>query len=203
MKKYTVVTLLVLACTMVWVGQSQAVRLLDEEKALKEMFPKADQVVAEEKELTNEEIDALKELLGGKLNHITKIKGKKLRVNTDYDFHFAMKDGQKVGVAVIEKQPGKWGPVEFIVALDAATGKVANLAVMSYKERRGRPIARKNFLKQFLGLGSKARIKVKRDIRAISGATISSDCACFAVKKVIALYRVLYGVEEPEEKAEK
>lgn len=33
----------------------------------------------------------------------------------------------------------------------------------------------------------------------ISGATISSDCACFAVKKVIALYEELF-VDKAQDK---
>ena len=33
---------------------------------------------------------------------------------------------------------------------------------------------------------------VARDIRAISGATISSDCTCFSVKKAIAIYEEVF-----------
>ena len=58
---------------------------------------------------------------------------------------------------------------------------------MSYKEKRGRPIARKSFLKQFIGKRSGDPVQVRKDIRAISGATISSDATCFAVKKAIAI----------------
>ena len=59
---------------------------------------------------------------------------------------------------------------------------------MAYQEKRGRPIARNNFLDQFTGKGSSNPITLNKDIRAISGATISSDATCFAVKKVIAFY---------------
>jgi Na+-translocating ferredoxin:NAD+ oxidoreductase RnfG subunit len=43
-------------------------------------------------------------------------------------------------------------------------------------------------LDQFTGKGSSDPIALNKDIRAISGATISSDATCFAVKKVLALY---------------
>ncbi len=109
-----------------------------------------------------------------------------------------MKNNKAVKIAIIDAQPGKWGHDEFIIAIDLNTGKINNMAVMSYKEKRGRPIARLNFLKQFFGKGSIDPISVKsakgirKDIRAISGATISSDCACFAVKKVIAIYEEVF-----------
>ena len=105
---------------------------------------------------------------------------------------FRFELSQKAGVAVIEEQPGKWGPVEFIVALDPVSGKVKNLGVLAYSEKRGRPIARRNFLDQFVGKGGSDLIQVHKDIRAVSGATISSEASCFAVKKVIALYELLY-----------
>jgi hypothetical protein len=59
---------------------------------------------------------------------------------------------------------------------------------MSYQEKRGRPIARNNFLSQFFGKGSGDPVTINKDIRAISGATISSDATCFVVKKAIVLY---------------
>ena len=69
---------------------------------------------------------------------------------------------------------------------------------MEYKEKRGQPIARRNFLDQFVNKSDKDPISVRgekgipKDIRQISGATISSDCTCFAVKKVLALYKNVY-----------
>lgn len=54
---------------------------------------------------------------------------------------------KKISVAIIEKQLGKWGPIQYIVALDME-GKISNLAVMSFVEKRGKPIAKRLFLKQ-------------------------------------------------------
>lgn len=170
-----------------------AITLLTKEQALKEMFPDSDKIETQNRVLTAAEISAVKARLGGKLIHFQKgSASKEVEETTKYDFYFGIKDNQKASVAVIEEQPGKWGPVEFIILLDPNTAKVKNLAVMSYQEKRGRPIARKNFLDQFVGKGSEDALAVRKDIRAISGATISSDCACFAVKKVIALYETLF-----------
>lgn len=199
MKKIIVTFITVTICTIMAVTASHAVVMLSPEEALKKMFPDVDEVVTKSFTLTAEEVIAVKEKLGGAFVHYQAgSQSDKVDESTAYDFYVGMKNNQPVRVAIIEEQPGKWGPVEFIIAIDTANGNVNNLAVMSYQEKRGRPIARQNFLKQFMGKGSTNSISVrggkgiKKDIRAISGATISSDCACFAVRKVIALYENVF-----------
>ncbi len=180
-----------------------AMQLLTKEQALKEMLPEADKTITETKVLSDAKIGKIKERLGGSLFHYQKgSKSEEIQEKQEkkeYSFYFGVKEGKKIGVAFVEVQPGKWGPVELIVALDPAEGKVKNLAVMSYTEKRGRPIARRNFLKQFVGKGSEDRILVRKDIRGISGATISSDCAAFAVRKVIVLYEEVFLKKEGED----
>jgi Na+-translocating ferredoxin:NAD+ oxidoreductase RnfG subunit len=188
------ITFLCLLC-ICFSSNGNAVTLLTEEDALVEMFPDVDEVVSETVTLTAEKLSVVKERLGGSLVHFQKgSKSENVAETAQITLHYGIKDGKKVRMAIIDVQPGKWGPVVFIVAIDTATATVQNMAVMSYVEKRGRPIARKNFLKQFLGKGSSDHISVRSgkgvrvDIRAVSGATISSDATCFSVKKVIAIY---------------
>jgi len=188
----------VLLCTVLN-ADSIAVTLLTEEEALKQMFPDVDEVVRETISLTMAEVSAIKERLGGSLVHYQKgSQSENVEETTEITVFIGMKNGEKVRMAIIDIQPGKWGPVDFIVAIDTKSGTVNNLAVMAYVEKRGRPIARQNFLKQFIGKSSKDPIAVRsgkgvrRDIRAISGATISSDATCFSVKKVLAIYEEVY-----------
>ena len=195
MKRILTVLVMMTICGVLFIADCFAITLLKKEQALKKMFPDVDEVKNTNHVLTDEEIANIKKKLGGSLVHYQKgSKSEDIVEATEYDFFIGMKNNKIVRMAIIEEQPGKWGPVKFIIAIDAITGKVNNLAVMSYKEKRGRPIARQNFLKQFFGKGSSNPISVKsgkgirKDIRAISGATISSDCACFAVKKVLAIY---------------
>lgn len=165
--------------------------LLKKDQALKQMFPDVDEIITETKIVTPEDLNQLKDRMGGRLFLYQKgSKSKNLSEKNEYTFYFGVKNGERIGVAVIEIQPGKWGPVKFIIALDME-GKVQNLAVMSFVEKRGRPIARRSFLKQFLGKGRKDPIKIRKDIRAITGATISSRSVTFTVRKVIALYEEL------------
>lgn len=171
---------------------SYAFVLLTEEQALQEMLTEVDEIITETRIASPDELAEMKKKMGGRLVLFQKgSKAKELAAITEFTFYFGIKDGKKVSVAIIEKQPGKWGPIEYIVALDME-GKIQNLAVMSYVEKRGKPIAKRLFLKQFIGKSSKDKFRVKKDIRAISGATISSRSACFAVKKVTVLYEELY-----------
>jgi FAD:protein FMN transferase len=170
-------------------GISHAVVLLTKEQALKQVFPDVDQVTTETITLSAAEIAKIKGRLGGQLVHFQAgSQSEKVNENVNYTFYIGIKNNKQTGIAVIEEQPGKWGPVDFIIALSPNPGKVQNMAVMAYQEKRGRPIARNNFLDQFTGKGSSDPIALNKDIRAISGATISSECTCFAVKKVMALY---------------
>jgi Na+-translocating ferredoxin:NAD+ oxidoreductase RnfG subunit len=173
-------------------GVSYAFVLLTKEQALEKVFGKDREVVIETKYLTGEKLSKVKKRLGGKLVHYQAgSESRRVKGKTNIDFYFASKDGQKTGVAIIDVEPGKWGPVEFIIALNLK-GAVKVVRVMSYQEKRGRPIARRSFLRQYRGKSSKSRLKVGKDITGISGATISSRCATFAVKKAIVLYKELY-----------
>ncbi|MFH1311921.1 MAG: FMN-binding protein [Candidatus Eisenbacteria bacterium] len=198
--KHVVIAVSILAIGMIFSAECSAMRLLTQEQALKQMFPDAQSIVNDTHLLTMDEVERVKARLGGQLVHFQKgSESETVEENLEYHFYYSIVNGEKTGVAIIESQPGKWGPVEFCIALDLKTAKVKNLAVMSYQEKRGRPIARNNFLKQFVDKGSLDPIQVRKDIRAISGATISSDCTCFAVRKAIILYEELFfnsGVTE-------
>lgn len=170
----------------------QADRLLTEEQALKEMLPGVDRVEKVTKVLTDAEVGRIKARVGGMVMHQEGSKAKEMSENRNYNFYFGIKDNKKVGVAIFDSQPGKWGPVDFVMALEPATGKVTNMAVTAYVEKRGRPIALKSFLSQFFGKTSNDPIQVNKDINSISGATISAKCAAFQVKKVIVMYEEVF-----------
>ncbi len=173
-------------------GVSYAFVLLTKKQAFKKVFGKGREIVTETKRLKGETLARIKKRLGGKLVHYQKgSESKRVKGKTKIDFHFVLKDGQKAGVAIIDVEPGKWGPVKFIIAMDLK-GAVRKVRVMSYQEKRGRPIARLSFLRQYRGKTSKSRLKVGKDITGVSGATISSISATFAVKKAVVLYKELY-----------
>ena len=169
-----------------------ALRLLNKEEALKKVFEPGVEITTENKELAQAVLSKIKERLGGNLFFTQK--GSKLQGVEDkgsVEFYFASKNGEKIGVAVIDAEPGKWGAVEFIIAMDIK-GVVTRVEVMSSEEKRGQPVSRSSFTGQYKGKTGKDALVVGKDITGISGATITSRCATFAVKKAIVLYEELY-----------
>jgi Na+-translocating ferredoxin:NAD+ oxidoreductase RnfG subunit len=193
MSRKTISLLIIGLCiSLALSGVSYAFVLLTKKQAFKKVFGKGREIVTETKRLKGESLARIKKRLGGKLVHFQKgSESKRVKGKTKIEFHFALKDGQKTGVAIIDVEPGKWGPVKFIIAMDLK-GAVRKVRVMSYQEKRGRPIARLSFLRQYRGKTSKSRLKVGKDITGVSGATISSISATFAVKKAILLYKEFY-----------
>ena len=173
-------------------GVTYAVRLLTREDALKKVFGEGVEITTETKELVDPELSKIKERLDGSLVFFQKgSKSKEVSASTTIEFYFASKNGTKTGVVIFDEEPGKWGPVDFIIALDL-NGAVTRVEVLSYEEKRGQPIARRSYMSQYDGKTSKSKLTVGKDITGVSGATISSRCATFAVKKAIVLYEELY-----------
>ena len=191
-KRIIFLVVVVLCISIVSSGACYAFVILSKEDALKAVLGAGSEVVVESKDLTGEKLAKVKERLGGELvHHEAQSESAKVEARTTIDFYFGKKNGQKSGVAIIDEEPGKWGPVVFIIGLDLEA-RVRTVSVMSYQEKRGRPIARRSFLKQYQGKSSKSFLIVGKDITGISGATVSSKAATFAVKKAIVLYEELY-----------
>jgi electron transport complex protein RnfG len=173
-------------------GAAFGFELMSTEEALKQIFGTKPTIVEEEKELEGDVLDAVKERLGGSLVDSQEgSESAQVEKQDEVTFYFAEGDGKRYGVAVVDTQPGKWGPVKYIIAMDME-GIVRTVKVLSYEEKRGRPIARSSFLNQFKGKSSDDPIEVGKDISGISGATISSRSSAFAVRKAIVLYEELY-----------
>lgn len=190
--KWFVPVLFALCVTLLLPATGQAFTLLTKEQALKEVFGGGAEVEVETKELSGDTLKTVKERLGGKLVHYQAgSESRRVAAERDVDFYFASKGGKRFGVAIIDVEPGKWGPVTFIIAM-TLDGTVKRVRVMEYVEKRGRPIARRSYMRQYAGKSSRSTLQVGRDITGISGATISSRAATFAVKKAIVLYEELY-----------
>ena len=191
-KRVSSLMIVFLCISFALAGVCYAFVLLTKEAALKKIFGSGSEITVETKVLEGQKLEDIKRRLGGRLveyqagSESRRVAGKK-RI----DFHFASREGKKIGVAIIDVEPGKWGPVEFIIALNLE-GVVKVVKVMSYQEKRGRPIARASYMRQYRGKTSKSTLKVGKDITGISGATISSRSATFAVRKAIVLYEELY-----------
>ncbi len=191
-KKIIFMALAALFIPVFLTGVCDAFTLLTKEEALTKIFGSNSEITVETKVLEGQKLSDIKKRLGGNLvYHQAGSESGRVAGRKKIDFHFASRNGKKIGVAIVDEEPGKWGPVKFIIAMDLR-GVVKVVKVMSYHEKRGRPIARSSYMKQYKGKTGKSTLQVGKDIIGISGATISSRSATFAVKKAIVLYEEIY-----------
>jgi len=168
-----------------------AITLLTEQEALDRLLPQADEVITRKIASSKKQLGMIKKELGGNLVYeINSLDAKELNQKSEFTFYFARKQKKTLSVALILDEPGKWGPIRFIVCL-GPQGQIQSTAVMKYTETRGRSVASGSFLRQFFGKTLHDRISLGNDIVGISGATISSQAACFAMKKAMILYKIL------------
>jgi hypothetical protein len=175
---------------------SRASQLLTTEEALNAVFGEGCTITKEDRVLTGDALVRVMNELGGSLHYRYGRRAETASAAAGEEkvpltFYRAVKDGAEIGVAIIDAQPGKWGNVGFMIAINP-NGAVSKVVVMSSNEKRGRPISHSSFLDQYVGKNAGSRLQVRRDITGISGATISSECATFAVKRAVLEYKELY-----------
>jgi len=191
-KKMSITSFLLLCFSMILAAGCFAFVVLEKEEALKEVFFPGAVIEVETKELSGETLANIKEKLGGSLEIQQEgSESAPVEAATKIDFYFAKKDGKRLGVAIIDQQPGRWGPVTFIMSMDLK-GTVKAVRVMGYEEIRGRPIAQRSYMNQYRGKNVNSTLTVGKDIIGISGATISSRAATFSVKKGLVIYNEVY-----------
>lgn len=162
--------------------QVSATTLATVDEALQIFMPEAESIKEDLKTLTETQIIAL--------SGATKLKFDPI-LDKEFKFYIGKSNGQILGYAVDHSVKGKWGLIHYILLINA-DGAVENLMVLEYGERRGKPVAKRRFLKQFFGKTIKNRIKLKKDIRGVSGATISSKGVTNGVKKLLHVHNEFY-----------
>ncbi len=185
--------LIFLVACFIFVPESFAITLLVKDEALRKLFPEA-QIIEEKITADSAQISQIRNLLGGRLVHIKARNNQAAELidqQKEFVFYRAIKDGKDVGAAIILDEPGKWGNVKFIISL-SLDASINSMAVMEYKEIRGRPIASSSFMSQFKRKTIKDKITFGVDIVGITGATVSSEASCFTAKKAIVLYSELF-----------
>lgn len=67
-------------------------------------------------------------------------------------------------------------------------GKIRGVEVLEYRESYGHQIRREVWRKQFVGKDKKAELQVGRDIKNLSGATLSSTHVTDGVRRILHTY---------------
>ncbi len=105
-------------------------------------------------------------------------------------FYVATKNGLTEGYAAIGNERGKTRQITFMVFIDT-DGVVTDLDILAFRESQGYEIENPRWRKQFLGKSLASRLRLKRDIRNISGATLSARAVTKGVKNILATFKVV------------
>ena len=95
------------------------------------------------------------------------------------------KDGTLLGFAQVRNVKGKDQQITYLVAIDPSNA-LKDVDVLVYREPYGGEVAYEAWRKQFRGKTTAAPLVVGKDIRNISGATISSHSVTLGVRKALA-----------------
>jgi Na+-translocating ferredoxin:NAD+ oxidoreductase RnfG subunit len=93
--------------------------------------------------------------------------------------------GTLLGFAQVRNVKGKDQPITYLVAVDSASA-LKDIDILVYREPRGGEVAYDSWRKQFRGKTADAPLQVGKDIKNISGATISSNSVTRGVKQTLA-----------------
>ncbi len=152
---------------------------LEEEEAIASVFKGCDEVLVDRLVLTQDEKQRLENRL-------------KARIDEDAFVVFTgKKNGSIKKYAIITDEMGCFHPITFIMSMKP-DGKIEQVAVMIYRESRGKDVIRKRFLHQYKGKSLNNPIRINKDIINITGATTSVRGVNRGVRKMRAVLDEFY-----------
>ena len=98
--------------------------------------------------------------------------------------------GKTVGYGFLDEVKGKTRLITYLVGVEP-DGRVNDVDVLVYRESYGGEIGYETFRKQFRGKSSPDRLTPGKDIKNISGATISVRAITGGVKRILATFNVI------------
>jgi FMN-binding domain len=98
----------------------------------------------------------------------------------------ALAGDRPIGLFVFDRVIGKHLYIDYAVALE--NGRVRRVEILQYRESYGGEVKDQAWLSQFVGKTGGSPLEVGRDIRNISGATLSSHHVTEGVKRILAAY---------------
>jgi Na+-translocating ferredoxin:NAD+ oxidoreductase RnfG subunit len=98
--------------------------------------------------------------------------------------------GIRLGYGVVDNVKGKSQPITYLTVIDTS-GDVVDVNVLVYRESHGGEVQNESFRRQFRGMNAKSKIEIGRDIKSISGATISSRSVTGGVNNIIRIFEII------------
>jgi Na+-translocating ferredoxin:NAD+ oxidoreductase RnfG subunit len=100
----------------------------------------------------------------------------------------ALRDGKGLGWLLVDQVVGKSELITYALALDEK-GAVLSVEILDYRESHGGEIRLAGWRKQFVGKTVADPVDLNKDIRNISGATLSCRHVTEGVQRLLKLYQ--------------
>ena len=155
----------------------QATVFYTQKEALALAFPEADRVEKETYILTSEELESIQKSARSRLTS---------RLVTLYT---AWQGGERIGFAHIDVHTVRTKPEGFLVVLDGE-GHVEQVVVLAFYEPLDY-LPPQRWYDLFMGRSLEDKLRLGRDVDAITGATLSARAATEGVRRMLAYHRVL------------
>jgi len=111
------------------------------------------------------------------------------------NYYVAARSGQPAGTAYFDTHRVRTLPETLMIVVDPQ-GRVGRIEVLSFREpEEYKP--RGAWYQQFLGKTLDPDLQLKRDIRPVTGATLTARATTDAVRRVLALHRILGEERKP------
>ena len=106
-------------------------------------------------------------------------------------YHVAIRGGQPAGTAYFDTHRVRTLPETLMVVIDPQ-GRVSRIEVISFREPE-EYLPRGAWYEQFKGRGLDRELQLKQAIRPVTGATLTARATTDAVRRVLALHKVIRG----------
>ncbi|MBI5504375.1 MAG: FMN-binding protein [Deltaproteobacteria bacterium] len=113
-----------------------------------------------------------------------------------YPIISAYRGDERLGEAVVVEELGKHRNMTFVVGV-GMDGKVTGVAMMVYREGYGGEVRSDRFLSQYRGKKAADGLVPGRDVRNITGATLSAYAIGRGVKKAVAVAQYVRSAHDP------
>lgn len=97
--------------------------------------------------------------------------------------------GRRAGWFIVDRVIGKHDFITYALAL-GTDGSIRGLEILDYRETYGGEIRNPNWRRQFVGKLPGSQLQLDRDIKNISGATLSSRHVTDGVRRLLITYQM-------------
>jgi Na+-translocating ferredoxin:NAD+ oxidoreductase RnfG subunit len=162
-------------CVPALVATAHATQFMSAEQAQRRFFPAADSFPEKKLDLSADQLAQIE------ARSRTRMRLKRFRVWE------ALGHGQRVGVVIVDEVYGKHEFITYAVGIDPA-GKIIGIEILDYRESYGGEVRNAQWRAQFVGKNAQDRLELDKDIRNISGATLSCQHLTEGVRRNLALF---------------